>query len=198
MLSRRRRSIYTELPVVSRRKSERTLVAKYRRRRRSPPTERAGLGRQGRSGQSTGGWRYRRQRLGCRIDRDQRHDHYSTDPLDRTLVLKGVSMALIACSECGRAVSEKAPACIGCGAPLSTSSSIDLVPRRSNSPPPTREQIKRRVLLSLTMLVLGVILANLLDHRPDSRAPSFVAALLIICGLSWFMVVLIHAVSSRR
>ena len=113
-------------------------------------------------------------------------------------MLKGVSMALIACSECGRAVSEKAPACIGCGAPLSTSSSIDLVPRRSNAPPPSREQIKRRVLLSLTMLVLGVILAILLDHRPDSRAPSFVAALLIICGLSWFMVVLIHAVSSRR
>jgi uncharacterized membrane protein YvbJ len=107
-------------------------------------------------------------------------------------------MALIACSECGRAVSDKATVCIGCGAPLPTSSSIDLVPRRSNAPPPTREQIKRRALLSLTMLVLGVILAAFLDKRPDSRAASFVAALLIIGGLSWFLVVLIHAVSSRR
>ena len=53
-------------------------------------------------------------------------------------------MALIACSECGRAVSDKAAVCIGCGAPLTTSSPIDLVPRRSNALPPTREQIKRR------------------------------------------------------
>lgn len=107
-------------------------------------------------------------------------------------------MALIACSECGRAVSDKAPACIGCGAPLPVSSSIDLVPRRSNAPPPTREQIKRRALLSLTMLVLGVISAVLLDHRPESRMASFVAALLIIGGLCGLMVALIHAVYSRR
>src|SRR5260370_35808300 len=118
--------------------------------------------------------------------------------MKQILVLKGVCMAVIASRDSGGEGGEKAPACVGCGAPLSTSSCIDLVPRRSNAPPPTREQIKRRVLLSLTMLVLGVILAILLDHRPDSRAPSFVAALLIICGLSWLMVVLIHAVSSRR
>jgi hypothetical protein len=107
-------------------------------------------------------------------------------------------MALIACSECGRAVSDKATVCIGCGAPLPTSSSVDLVPSRSNAPPPTREQIKRRAVLSLTMLVLGVMLAAFLDQRPDNRLASFVAALLIIGGLCWLMVVLIHAVSSRR
>ena len=106
-------------------------------------------------------------------------------------------MALIACSECGRAVSNKASVCIGCGAPL-TSSSINLVTQRSNAPPPTREQIKRRAFLSLAMLVLGVILADLLDHRPDSRLASFMAAMLIIGGLCWLMVLLVHAVSSRR
>src|ERR1700736_1662837 len=107
-------------------------------------------------------------------------------------------MALIACSECGRAVSDKAEVCIGCGAPVATSSPIDLVPRRSNAPPPTREQIKRRAVLSLSMFTFGVIWAAFLDHRPDSRLASFVAALLIIGGLCWFMVVLVHAVSSRR
>ena len=106
-------------------------------------------------------------------------------------------MALIACSECGRAVSNKASVCIGCGAPL-TSSPINLVTQRSNAPPPTREQIKRRAFLSLAMLVLGVILADLLDHRPDSRLASFMAAMLIIGGLCWLMVLLVHAVSSRR
>jgi len=72
------------------------------------------------------------------------------------------------------------------------------VTQRSNAPPPTREQIKRRAFLSLAMLVLGVILADLLDHRPDSRLASFMAAMLIIGGLCWLMVLLVHAVSSRR
>jgi hypothetical protein len=107
-------------------------------------------------------------------------------------------MALIACSECGRAVSDKATVCIGCGAPLSTSSPVDLVPKRSNAPPPTREQIKRRALLSLSIFVLGVIWAGFLEHRPGGRFALFVATLLIIVGLCWFMVVLVHAASSRR
>jgi uncharacterized membrane protein YvbJ len=108
-------------------------------------------------------------------------------------------MTLIACSECGRAVSDKAAVCMGCGAPLTTSSSpVDLVAKRSNAPPPTREQIKRRALLSLSILALGLIWAVFLDHRPSSRLASFMAALLIIGGLCWFMVVLVHAASSRR
>jgi hypothetical protein len=109
-----------------------------------------------------------------------------------------MAMALIACSECGRAVSDKAAVCIGCGAPLTASSPIDLVPRRSNAPPPTREQIKRRALLSLSILALGLIWAGFLDHRPGGRLASFMAALLIIVGLCWFMVVLVHAVYARR
>src|SRR5260370_14288107 len=108
-------------------------------------------------------------------------------------------MTLITCSECGRAVSDKATVCIGCGAPLTTSSSpIDLVAKRSNAPPPTREQIKRRALLSLSILALGLIWAGFLDHRPGGRLASFMAALLIIVGLCWFMVVLVHAVYARR
>jgi hypothetical protein len=108
-------------------------------------------------------------------------------------------MTLITCSECGRAVSDKATVCIGCGAPLTTSSSpIDLVAKRSNVLPPTREQIKRRVLLSLSILALGLIWAVFLDHHPGSRLALFMAALLIIGGLCWFIVLLVHAASARR
>jgi hypothetical protein len=107
-------------------------------------------------------------------------------------------MALIACSECGRAVSDKAAACIGCGAPLTPSSGDDLIAERSKAPPPTRAQIKRRAVLSLSMLALGIIWAIFLEHRPGGRhLASFMAALLIIGGLIWFMVVLVHAVSRR-
>ena len=67
-------------------------------------------------------------------------------------------MTLIACSECGRAVSDKAAVCVGCGAPLTISSSpIDPGAKRSNASPPTREQIKRRALLSLSILAVGLI-----------------------------------------
>jgi hypothetical protein len=107
-------------------------------------------------------------------------------------------MTLIACSECGRAVSDKATACIGCGAPLTTSSPINLVPKNSTALPPTREQLKRRAVLSISLFTIGVIWAAFLDHRPDRRLASFMAALLIIGGLCWFIVVLVHAVSSRR
>jgi hypothetical protein len=96
-------------------------------------------------------------------------------------------------------VSDKATVCIGCGAPLTTSSSpIDLVPKRSNAHAPTRDQIKRRALLSLLIFALGLIWAIFLDHHPGSRLALFMAALLIIGGLCWFMVLLVHAASSWR
>lgn len=40
-------------------------------------------------------------------------------------------MALIACSECGREISDKASACPGCGAPVHT---IDTTPAKSSTP----------------------------------------------------------------
>jgi hypothetical protein len=106
-------------------------------------------------------------------------------------------MALIACSECGRAVSDKAEACIGCGAPISSASAIDLVPKRSHAPPPTREQIKRSALLSSSILAVGVLWAAYIDHT-DNRLASLAAALLIIGGLCWLLVVLVQAVSASR
>ena len=108
-------------------------------------------------------------------------------------------MALIACSECGRAISDKAAVCIGCGAPLALSVHVDVMPEPSNGPPPTRAQIKRRALLALSLFVLGVIWAALLDHQPHgNRLAPFLSAMLIIAGLCWLLVLLVHAVSSRR
>ena len=107
-------------------------------------------------------------------------------------------MALIACSECGRAVSSKAEACVGCGAPLTPMSSIALVAKRSNAPPPTRDQIKRRVLQSASMFAVGVVWAEFLDRHHGGRLASFVAALLIIIGLCGVLTNFVHAVFSRR
>ncbi|MBD3825645.1 TM2 domain-containing protein [Stenotrophomonas sp.] len=38
-------------------------------------------------------------------------------------------MALIECMECGKQVSDKSPACIGCGAPMSNGDQVALVSR---------------------------------------------------------------------
>jgi hypothetical protein len=107
-------------------------------------------------------------------------------------------MALIACSECGRAVSNKAIVCIGCGAPLPTNSPIDLVPRPSKAPPPSRDQIKRRVAMSFSVFVAGVIWASLLGPSSQNRIASLAAALLIVVGLCWLIVSLIHAMGARQ
>lgn len=64
-------------------------------------------------------------------------------------------MAIIACGERGRAVSDKASVCIGRGTPLNTPSGIDLVPKRSTAPPPSRAKVRRRALMAVSMLVLG-------------------------------------------
>ena len=53
-------------------------------------------------------------------------------------------MAMITCSECGRAVSNKAAACIGCGAPLSASHDVNFAMPAKVNAPPSPQQIKRR------------------------------------------------------
>lgn len=108
-------------------------------------------------------------------------------------------MALIACGECGRAVSDKAAACVGCGAPLSASSSIDLAPKPTKAVPPTRAQIRRRALLAAATFGGGLISAALLDGRfGGNRLASFLAAMLIIAGLCGLLVLLVYAAASRR
>jgi hypothetical protein len=108
-------------------------------------------------------------------------------------------MAMIKCSECGRAISDKADACVGCGAPISHSPDIDMAPKADKSPPPTAQQIKRRAIWFLAMFVIGVVWAKFAERGHDgSRFPVLIAALLIIAGLSGLLVSLVHAVTSRK
>jgi peptidoglycan/LPS O-acetylase OafA/YrhL len=111
-------------------------------------------------------------------------------------------MAIIKCSECGRAVSDKAAACIGCGAPLApvaTPSAFNLVPKPSITPPLTPGQLRWRLALASLTFVLGVIAADAVSHRPGGgRIASTLAALLVIVGLVWFIVAIVQNVQSRK
>lgn len=108
-------------------------------------------------------------------------------------------MAIIQCGECGRAISDRAGACIGCGAPLNAPAGFELVPKRSAGPPLTPRQLRRRGWLSALLLALGVIAAGALERRSAGhRIAVTIAALLLICGLCACVVTLLQRVASRR
>jgi hypothetical protein len=108
-------------------------------------------------------------------------------------------MAIITCSECGRAVSDRAAACIGCGAPLSALSAFERVPKPSITPPLTAPQLRWRLALASATLVTGIIAADAVTRRPGGgRLAATLAALLVICGLCWFIVAILQNVQSRK
>ncbi|MFI4866890.1 MAG: zinc-ribbon domain-containing protein [Steroidobacterales bacterium] len=111
-------------------------------------------------------------------------------------------MAMLTCSECGRAISDKAPACISCGAPLPGAeppSAFNREPMHSATPPLTSRQLRWRLALSGLTLVLGVIVADAVGRRPAAgRSVATLAALLVVIGLCWFIVAVLQSVQSRR
>lgn len=114
-------------------------------------------------------------------------------------------MALIKCRECGRTVSDRAAACVGCGAPLKPPSKFhgfrgfNLAPEDSTKPPPGRAQLTWQALLSLIAFVAGVVWSSALEHRAGAgRAATIVAALLVIVGLCGLIVTAVQFPWTRR
>ncbi|MFI4868701.1 MAG: hypothetical protein ACHQDD_05040 [Steroidobacterales bacterium] len=97
-------------------------------------------------------------------------------------------------------MSDRAPACIGCGAPISPpQSAFNLVPTPSVAVKLTPSQLRWRLALASLTLVLGVIAADAVSRWPrGGRLASTLAALLVICGLCWFIVAMVQTVQSRR
>ncbi len=110
----------------------------------------------------------------------------------------GAPMAMITCSECGRAISNKAAACIGCGAPVGTAGLGYGVVEPPAAPLPMRT-LWRHLLQSAGLSLLGLGLAVIADHRPDSgRWLALIAALWLIGGICWLMVTLVRLWSYRH
>jgi hypothetical protein len=111
-------------------------------------------------------------------------------------------MAIITCRECGRAVSDQAAACIGCGAPLTPDerhSAFNRAPVHSVTAPLTPAQLRWRLALAALTLVLGVIVADAVARHPGlPQLARTLSALLVIIGLVWFIVAILQNVQSRR
>jgi hypothetical protein len=105
---------------------------------------------------------------------------------------------MIQCSECGRAISDRAAHCVGCGAPTLKLSGLNWLPERSSSPPPSPRQLWLRGTAAAAMLVGGTFWASAIDHHgAGSRLGATLAALLLISGLCWFVVTLLQGVALR-
>ena len=107
---------------------------------------------------------------------------------------------MIQCSECGRSISDQAPACIGCGAPISaaTNGSFNLEPQRSQSPALTRPQLRWRLGLASLTFLAGMLAAMRVNYHDANRVPATLAALLLIGGLCWLVVAVLQNVMARR
>jgi tryptophan-rich sensory protein len=116
-------------------------------------------------------------------------------------------MALIKCSECGRTVSDKAKACVGCGAPLAAGSKpeatpdrqkvFNLVPEPDRRPPPSRQHLMWRAILSTLAFVAGVVWSSALAGTAN-RPASVTAGVLIIIGLCGVIVTAIQFPWTRK
>jgi hypothetical protein len=111
-------------------------------------------------------------------------------------------MAIIKCSECGRAISDKAAACVGCGAPLGAGGpppAFNREPVYTDTAPMTPAQLRWRLALSSLTLVLGVIAADAASRHPGGGPVArTLSALLLIVGLCWFIVAAVQSVQARR
>lgn len=109
-------------------------------------------------------------------------------------------MALIKCSECGRTVSDKASACVGCGAPLGQVAGFTIAPAPATPfKPLSFRQLAWRAVAAAGTFVVGIVWASASDHRfGGNRYGATVAALLIIGGLCWCIVTAVQGWSSLR
>jgi hypothetical protein len=107
-------------------------------------------------------------------------------------------MTLIRCPECARTISDQAAHCIGCGAPVAVRSAIDLEPAPSSALPPTRRQIRWRLVLAGLMLLVGVFAARAAEHQQRLHALlTSLACVLILVGLVWLLITLVQRLSPR-
>jgi hypothetical protein len=76
---------------------------------------------------------------------------------------------------------------------------FDLVPKRSNKPPPSRRQIALQALLAALAMLIGVAWASRLQNGAGrDQLAAALAALLIISGLCGGLVTLIQYWVGRK
>lgn len=98
-------------------------------------------------------------------------------------------MALIKCSDCNHDVSDKAAACINCGAPTSSTTKITQQPKEKiKTIQETSKRFKLQSLLSVLVIALGVVFMFEQSKAPSDEQSSGIPAMLIFFGLTWYLI----------
>lgn len=97
-------------------------------------------------------------------------------------------MAIIACPECGANVSDKAPACIQCGAPLASASETHAAGAPLTTMQGTSKKLKAQSLIYGILLMLGIIFFITDIGNSSSGDTSIFAFLWVLLSLIWFVV----------
>ena len=91
-------------------------------------------------------------------------------------------MALITCPECAKSVSDKAPACPGCGAPIAGAAVRAEVGVNLTTTQETSKSLKARILLFSAMFWLGIFGIAIV---PQSDSPGGFAVTLVLLSIGF-------------
>ena len=103
-------------------------------------------------------------------------------------------MALIACPECGKDISTKAETCPHCGAPIGAAPEVNATGTQIRTIQETSKRLKTHILISAILFWGGFVwmFLYILSARTDGDSPSiltyFVATIMILTGLIWYIV----------
>ena len=97
-------------------------------------------------------------------------------------------MALINCPDCGKEISESAPACPGCGSPIADrKEAVGSGVQHLTTVQETSKKFKVHTMLSVTLLIVGIVLLFGDVQEPGSD-PSPVPFAMVSIGLTWYLV----------
>jgi DNA-binding CsgD family transcriptional regulator len=119
---------------------------------------------------------------------------YGRNQVHRTLVVdldqgSEDTMALVTCPDCGKDVSERAPACPHCGAPIATVRDHHSVGVPIITVQKTSKRLKSHLLMSVGLFVVGLIWVSGSSASATTDAtPSAVPGLLMTGAVLWFIV----------
>lgn len=98
-------------------------------------------------------------------------------------------MALINCKECNAEISDKAPHCVRCGAPVTTEHEIKAAGAKLSTTQLTSKKLKMHSLLSLLFFITGLFTFFIAgaDGNP-SAGTSLYAVLATFGGFTWYLI----------
>lgn len=97
-------------------------------------------------------------------------------------------MALIACPDCGKEVSDKAPVCNGCGSPLGVDSEARGSGVRTLATTQlTSKSLKLQSLIAVIMFVVGLAMGINSDPA-EGNTGAGIASLLMTGGVLWYII----------